>query len=158
MRNALRMAAIAVVLCATSVVAHAGDNFQFDYEFTYPGTACNQFGVTGLGPNGGVEIVNWSNPGSPLVDCPFVRDADGIYIDVRALVDVRGNVSCTMRAVMPNGSGWIFYGSPAPMSGYTEISFPPLAGTNIMGGAIECVIPPGAAINNYRVSSQIFSR
>ena len=127
---------------------------------TYPGTMCNGI-LNNVTPNGGVEIVNSAGT-AVLVMCPFRKDAQyggPVYANTTQRLAFRGantsSVSCSLRATMPNGSGWNWgaYGVTI-FSGYYEAYWSGnySTGSNKQyGAALECVMQPGAVISNYRV-------
>jgi hypothetical protein len=152
---------ICTIGCVVPIASVASASTYHTWEFTYPGTACNTFGQASMGPSGGADLVNWSN-NKLVVECPIVREASTSYLEEDTYVDIRGSVTCYVRAVDPaNGSGWAFSSDLATFpTGYTEYYF---GGHNISlahpyGASLECFLAPGAVINNYRVQNPYLDR
>jgi hypothetical protein len=152
--------AAAAVLASLIIPATAAATYTTE-EFTFPGTGCNTFGNTSLGPSGGPELVNRGSS-TALVECPFPREAATTVLQDWTYLDVRGSVTCYVRAVDPsNGSGWAWGPDSSTFpTGYTEYFWgsKALSLGRAYGASLECFMNPGAVINNYRVEQPWLNR
>jgi hypothetical protein len=168
----IRLAAL--IAAAPIVTITAGASADETFEFTYAGTACKTFDITGMGQNGGAELVNWHGS-NVIVSCPFVREAHWSQANAgNAYIDTRGStgicnawndgicnpVNCVMWAMQPAGSGWMEGPSGVTTnSGYTTLNFNTLYTSNSINGAVMvCDMSPGSIITDYRVAQDWWSR
>jgi hypothetical protein len=150
------MVMVAVVGLGLLPEREAAAGTWYTQEFSYPGTQCNSYGSTAMGPNGAAELVNWSSSSAVLVDCPVLYDSRSGDIDNVAYLDMRGaNVTCQLFHMQPDGTGWAWHNDGTTNhSGYVELYWNGHSGYPVLGStAIECLVPQWGTISNYRVNA-----
>jgi hypothetical protein len=147
------------ILSLVGLFATAAKANQIWYSVINPATMCTAFGNTAVGPNGGAEIVNWSETNTALINCPIQRDGfDPLLVNMVHFYMHGGltgypDTTCALVAQERNGAGWRWNPDLITVNnndGFEDLYF---QGRNVgnpnVAVGIECVVRPWGTINSY---------
>jgi hypothetical protein len=161
MKRTKTIVALAVVSLLGLSAATANASYGAGaYWYEYPGSTCAVFNGQGMvAPNGGPELVNFSSSNTALVECSVQRDPYLLNVSHSTYVTVRGGTSCVFRTQQRNGAqGWVLQQDQinTPQgAGFSELWWGERDTDDQYSAAtIECLMPPGSALNSYRTYSQ----